>query len=181
MAPPNCVPCGRDFHPVTTQPKGANQWLKSLQPNELPLVLRARPAAAGAARHSRAAKSNPSPRRTEAKKIWTWRRNNRLHPKLACASGGESHHFREKAAHRMRFSRQIKLSFRRLPNLRRFPSAVFLSFAYRDAALNSTTPAPGICGCRTLRFQGCGFSPVSLYRRASLACDINAFAAAVEV
>ena len=60
-------PRGRVFHPVTTQPKGVNRWLKSLQPNELPLVLRARPAAAGAARHSRAAKSNPSPRCTEAK------------------------------------------------------------------------------------------------------------------
>lgn len=85
-------PVGRDFLPVATQPKGADQWPKSLKPNELPIVLqRARPAAAAALRHSKAVKSNPSLRRTAAKKIWTWRRNSGLRVELACASGGESH------------------------------------------------------------------------------------------
>ena len=86
-----CVPCGRDFTPVQRHnPKGAEQCLKSLKPSDLPHVPPVGPAEAKAARDSRAARSNPNPRCTEAKRIWTWRKSSSLPLEVACASGGES-------------------------------------------------------------------------------------------
>jgi hypothetical protein len=159
MVPPICVLCGRDS-PHFDKPKGANQWLKSLQPNELPLVLRARPAAAGAARHSRAAKSNRSPRRTEAKKIWKWRRNSCLGPELALQAAARAITSAKRLPTGCLFAaNKVELS----P-----PSKCGNSLRYSAHQPSSVHPVPRMLACCTCRVPHPSVSRVRIFSRFSL-------------